>query len=221
MLPTDVDLVNLSAAIYDNTSKWDHFDKGDGDEICWALKKLDGCDVIVFRGSITAHDWIEDFTFFPVQSRIGTVHFGFYSGMERVHAEVSPMLTQQVMVTGHSLGSARADILCALMIVGNKPPIRRAVFGSPRVGMHDFARIVRGIPGDGYRNADAEGHDLVTDVPLHIRNSDLDFIHTKPLVDLPATRTGNVFERNSIFALHHIQIYQASVKAHFAKELVV
>lgn len=212
-LPSDRELVDLCAAIYDGTGSWDHLDSGPDDGIYWALKKLNGCDVVVLRGSITAHDWAEDFRAFPVVTRIGTVHAGFYAGMEKMHGEVTSMLTQPVMVTGHSLGAARADVLCALMVAGNKPPVRRAVFGEPRPGLADFAKFLSGVPGDGYRNGDVNGHDIVTDVPLQLPGS-FDFIHPKPLVDVTAPPTGDFFARHEPFAYHHVQLYQAAVAAH-------
>lgn len=207
MEPSDVDLVNICARIYQSTDGWDHYDSGPDDGIAWALKKLDGFDVVVFRGSITAHDWAEDFRAFPTITRVGTVHYGFYDGMEKMHMEVSSMLTQPVMVTGHSLGAARADILCALMVTGGKPPARRAVFGEPRPGMPDFAAFLKDVPGHGYRNADAHGHDYVTDVPPQMFGG-LSFTHPKPLVDVSASPTGV-----GPFRYHHIELYRAAMMA--------
>jgi hypothetical protein len=205
--PSDRELVDLCAQLYAGTVTWDHLDTGPDDSIYWALKKLDGFDVVVFRGSITAHDWIEDFRAFPTITRIGLVHFGFYDGMEKMHMEVSSMVTQPVMVTGHSLGAARADILCALMVAGGKPPARRAVFGEPRPGMPNFAAFLKDVPGHGYRNADANGHDYVTDVPPQLFGG-LYFMHPTPPVDVTASPTGV-----GPFRYHHVELYQAAMAA--------
>ena len=40
--PTDIDLVNLCAAIYQDGSAWDYLDQGRDDGVYWALKRLDG-----------------------------------------------------------------------------------------------------------------------------------------------------------------------------------
>lgn len=217
MLPSDVDLVNLCAEIYQEGGSWDYLDKGEDDNIYWALKKYDGCDVIVLRGSITAHDWYEDLRAVPIKTRIGTVHEGFYDGMEHMWSDVVSMLTQPVMVTGHSLAAARADILTAIMVVDKKPPIRRVVFGEPRPGLSDLAKFVCEVDGPTYRNGDAHGYDRVCDVPFKLFGP-FDFVHPKPHMQVTALPTGNVFQREGLFAFHHVQLYQAAVAAHFAKE---
>jgi hypothetical protein len=211
--PIDQLCVNLCAQLYDGSGTWDHLDDGADDGVYWALKRVMGMyDIVVLRGSITAHDWVEDFRAFPVKTRFGSVHLGFYEGMEWMWKELAAMSTNPVVVTGHSLGAARADILCALMVDERKPPIHRAVFGEPRPGLQDFADFIKDVPGNGYRNADASGHDIVTDVPLNLTGN-LSFIHPKPLVDVTASPTGSFFETHSPFAYHHIQLYEAALAA--------
>src|ERR1700688_4527599 len=84
---TDAALASLCGLIYSPTAvigDWDHIDLGADDGIYWAIKKLDGYDVIVFRGSITLQDWIDDLRAAPIPTRIGHVHAGFYVDMEKV-----------------------------------------------------------------------------------------------------------------------------------------
>lgn len=213
MIPTDIDLVNLCAAIYQPDTIWDHFDAGHDDGVYWAVKQYPECDVVVFRGSITAHDWYEDFRAFPIQSRIGTVHHGFFDGMEKMWGELRAMLTgAPVAVIGHSLGAARADMLCGLMLADGDPPARRAVFGEPRPGYLDFCRPVAKIPGASYCNRDTRGHDRVTDVPLTLPHQ-FDFARPTPLVMVSASPTF-VERADPLFDYHHIQLYQAAVAAH-------
>jgi Lipase (class 3) len=212
---TDLECVSLCASIYNDgcapVVTWDYFDSGTDDEVCWALKKCDGYDVVVFRGSIVLNDWRLDLMAMPVLTRIGTVHRGFHVGMEKMWGELRPMLTQPVMVTGHSLGAARADILCALMVADGMPPARRAVFGEPRPGLADFAKFLKDVPGDGYRNGDAHGHDPVTDVPLTL-DGEFDFINPKPLVGV--TASPSLIDRiDPLFDYHHIQLYMAALAA--------
>ena len=218
-LPTDVDLVNLSAAIYQDGGQWDYFDAGeDSDEICVAIKKLDGYDVIVFRGSIALHDWYEDLKAVPISTKMGTVHTGFYADMDQAWAELKPHITQPTLVTGHSLGAARADILCGLMLLDGQPPVRRVVFGEPKPGLPDFANFIAKIPSDSYRNGNARNHDLVTDVPLKLLPP-FNFIHPKKLVLVDEEPTGSMFERMGLFSYHHIELYVAAVTA-YHKEVV-
>lgn len=220
MLPTDADLVNLCSLIYSPTAvtgDWDYLDLGPDDGICLALKKLDGCDVIVFRGSITVRDWVDDIMVLPIGSIgplktvMGNVHAGFYAGMPKVWAELKPLITQPVVVTGHSLGASRADILCGLMIADGTPPVLRVVFGEPKPGLMDFAAYIAKVPGRSYRNGNDRDHDVVTDVPMLF--PPLQFVHPTPIVVVTAAPTGDLFSRYGLFSWHHIQLYQAAITA--------
>lgn len=216
--PSDVDLVNLSAEIYTNTSGWDYLDHGLDDGIFWALRKLDGCDVIVFRGSIVALDWWRDLRAIPLETRnIGTVHAGFHAGMEKMWSEAKTMLTQPVYVTGHSLGAARALILTGLMAADKCPPARVAVFGSPRPGDSDFAAKIRDVPKVLYRNGDNYGHDRVCDVPLPLFGK-FNFCDPEILTPVSAPPPNEWIERFGLFSFHHISLYATAVAAKFAKE---
>jgi lipase (class 3) len=130
------------------------------------VKRLDGFDVVVLRGSVTLQDWLRDAQALAMPSRIGHVHSGFYAGMEHMWTDLKAMLSQPAIVTGHSLGAARAAVLTALMTVDGVPPVARVVFGEPKPGLLDFAKLITGIPGRSYRNGDSTHHDLITDVPL-------------------------------------------------------
>lgn len=217
MPPSDVDLVNLSAAIYDATTRWDHFDPGFDDEICWSVRDYPDCQVVTFRGSIVLHDWYEDIRAFPVATRIGDVHQGFYADMEKMWGEFRVMVKKPVMITGHSLGAARADILAGLMLADGFMPARLTVFGEPKPGMPDFGRLISQIPGRSFRNGDANHVDLVTKVPLTIEPFDV-FVHRKPLIDVSAIPTGGMIERDGLFSFHHIELYVAAVAAYCQQE---
>jgi surfactin synthase thioesterase subunit len=45
--------------------------------------------------------------------------------MEHVWSEARPPISQPVIVTGHSLGAARADVICRLMVPDGAPPAER------------------------------------------------------------------------------------------------
>jgi len=83
VMPSDAAIVALCAEIYRPTAvagAFDYYDAGMDDGICWAVKRHDGFDVVVFRGSVTRQDWLRDIQVVAMPSRIGHVHSGFYSG---------------------------------------------------------------------------------------------------------------------------------------------
>jgi hypothetical protein len=210
-------IAKFNGLIYSPTAvvgDWDHIDLGAGDGIYWGLKKLDGYDVIAIRGSITLQDWIDDLRALPIPTRIGHVHAGFYTGMENLWSELKPMLTQPVIITGHSLGAARASVLCGLMKADGVIPARRVVFGEPKPGLLDFAKFIEGM-GPSYRNGDATHHDYVTDVPLTM--PPLQFVHSDPVTIITDRPTGNIFATMGIFAWHHWPLYQIATDLLFPK----
>lgn len=212
MMSTDAELAGFCGAIYQPSAPlagFDHYDAGMDDGVCWGLKKLIGCDVLIFRGSLTLTDWLDDFRALAVPSRIGHVHRGFYAGMERVAIEAKPMLSQPVIVTGHSLGAARAAIMTAIMVVDGLAPIARVVFGEPKPGLMDLAAIVGKIPARSYRNGDALHHDLVTDVPFSF--PPLQYVHPTPIVPVCCRPRGDEFEAMGVFAWHHIELYETAL----------
>lgn len=215
LLPSDVDLVELASAIYSPQINgfWETLDVGEDDGIYWALRRVDGYDIVVFRGSITAHDWIEDIRAVPYPTRIGTVHEGFYAGMEHCWSDIKKLLRGPVCVTGHSLGAARADILAGLMTVDGVAPVKLSVFGEPKPGFSDFGNIISAIPGTSYRNGNATFRDIVTEVPITLRPFDA-FVHRKKLVDVDAEPMPNTLDDLSLFAFHHIELYVAGVTAY-------
>jgi hypothetical protein len=212
MTPTASDLVKLCAQIYHPNaavSGFDHLDAGMDDGVCWALKRLEGCDVVVFRGSVTLQDWVRDVRALAVPSRIGHVHTGFYAGMEQMWRDCEPLISQPVAVTGHSLGAARADVLAAMMTADGNPPVLRIVFGEPKPGLIDFTSPIATIPGGSYRNGDELHHDLVTDVPFTFPPEE----YVRPTPIIPVCATPPADDRWGPFSWHHITLYQAAIAA--------
>lgn len=218
MIPTDAEIAALCAAIYMPTAliDFDHFDTGEDDGICWAIKNLPGFDVVVFRGSVTRLDWDRDSRALGQRTRVGQVHSGFWAGMEHVWSDLRPLMMQPAIITGHSLGAARAAVLTALMIADKVPPVSRVVFGEPKPGMLDFARIVETVPGRCYRNGDDLHHDLVTDLPLSF--PPLQYVHPTPIIPVCAPPVGALFERLGIFAWHHMPLYAAALVTYLAAQ---
>jgi hypothetical protein len=215
--PSDALLASFCGLIYSATgpiADWDHYDPGLDDGVCWALKQLSGYDVVAFRGSTTFQDWVRDFRAQPVETRIGTVHFGFHQGMERVWREVRPLLSNPAIITGHSLGAGRAAIMTGLMVKDDVPPAARVVFGEPKPGYADLAKLISAVPGRSYRNGDATHHDLVTDVPFTF--PPFEYTHPTPIIPVCAEPPAN--DRWGAFSYHHIELYEAALAALATKE---
>ncbi len=217
MIPNDAEIAALCAGLYRYNGEpavvFDRIDEGEDDGICWALKHLPDHDVVVFRGSVTSLDWARDLFAIPVPTRVGSVHAGFFAGMEHMWRDLRPLLRQPVIVTGHSLGAARATILTALMVADGIRPVRRVVLGEPRAGFKDLAEIVKQIDGASYCNSFGSHHDLVCDVPIPF--PDIPFTHPTPLVRVSAPPLSG--DRWGLFAYHHIELYVAALRGQ-AKE---
>ena len=211
MIPSDALIASYCGMIYSPLAllKFDHFDAGEDDGVCWALKRLPGFDVVVLRGSVTGLDWIRDLRAMASRTRIGHVHVGFFTGMEHVWGDLRPLISQPCIVTGHSLGAARAAILTALMTADGVPPVARVVFGEPKPGMIDLAEVIRDVPGRSYRNGDEVHHDLVTDVPFSF--PPLQYVHPTPIIPVFCKPHQDEFAANGVFAWHHWDLYETAI----------
>jgi hypothetical protein len=211
MTTTDRDVAALCSAIYARPDVspvvWDHFDAGADDGVCWGLKRIGAVAVIVHRGSVVLEDWLRDLDAVSVDTSIGTVHAGFFAGMQKMWSEVKELLVdgEAAVVAGHSLGAARADDLAGLMVRDGRPPIARVVFGEPKPGFLDLARLIEKVPGRSYRNGDQKHHDLVTDVPFSF--PPLQYVHPTPIIPVTARPPANSFASLGVFAWHHIDLY--------------
>ena len=212
MIPSDALCASLCEATYSPTAsieQWDHFDPGLIDGVCWGLKRIDGFDIIALRGSAIFQDWVRDLRAGPMLTRIGHVHEGFHQGMEQAWTDIRGVLKQPVIITGHSLGAARASILTALMIVDGTIPVARVVFGEPKPGFADHAKIVVSVPGRSYRNGDGIHHDLVTDVPFSF--PPLEYTRASPII--PVSDPPPADDQWGAFSYHHIQLYFGALSA--------
>lgn len=161
----DQTLADLCLASYDPGARWDWLLAA---PVFVAISRQPGCDVVVFRGSITLDDWIRDVAAVPELTghpTLGPVHAGFYRDMETTAAVIDDELRPdiEVAITGHSLGAARAAIYAGLSRIH---PARLVLFGAPRPGFQRLADALKEISATSYRNATAEGRDRVTDLPL-------------------------------------------------------
>ena len=216
---SDADIATLCCGIYDYPGAepvaWDHLDTGEKDDgVCWGVVKHSEADVIVLRGSTTLWDWVRDFSFVgdPLAHRdLGQVHYGFTFGVPEMWDEAKQIVGKNVIVAGHSLGAARADVLTALMVLDGNPPMATVVFGEPMPGYKSFCDIISPYPRRSYCNRDSNGHDSVTDVPF----ADFLFPYTRPspLIYVSASPDQNLRERWKCFAMHHMTLYVKALRS--------
>lgn len=149
-------LAQLCADLYQDDPadpKWAH--RWDMDGIVLGHAILEGEDVIVFRGSLTALDWLRDVEGWPTfHERLGFVHAGFIRFMDAILGATSAVLPGPVVIIGHSLGGARARDLAALRAINGLPVTQLVTFGSPKPGFANLSRIIQksGMIHASYRN---------------------------------------------------------------------
>ncbi|KAL7752760.1 hypothetical protein RI367_001762 [Sorochytrium milnesiophthora] len=140
--------------------------------------------VVVFRGTLTLVNWLNDLTFFKYEYAGGRpagfhnqsvkVHRGFWSSYDSIRANMLSSLTQAlranptytVMFTGHSLGAAVATLAAVDVMVKVNLPARQVkliTLGSPRVGSSAFVDMFSSLNITVDRIV--EENDLVPHVP--------------------------------------------------------
>lgn len=109
------------------------------------VSKLEKAIYVVFRGSMTITNWLDDFetlmTSYPLCPQC-SVHAGFYYSAQMVKNDVIAWIqdlqkqnpSYDVIVTGHSLGGALATLTAVNLHVNDIMNVRHISFGSPRVG---------------------------------------------------------------------------------------
>ena len=145
--------VQLSAAVYDKSTDWHHLWATD-DVVC-GHRRIGANDVLVFRGSVTAEDWMRDADALPVSDHeVGIVHKGFLAGMDDLLEQVQAIIKGPIILTGHSLGGARSRIAAAKMVVRHVPVAQVCVFGSPKPGYARLTQILQNskVLHSSYRN---------------------------------------------------------------------
>lgn len=155
-MPSYKDLAILSQRIYDATAEdWDHLFDSCG--VVVGVKSVEGVDVIAFRGSKTAEDWIDDIRIWPSWHKLlGFCHSGFIDGIDEVFQELAAKAGERVIFTGHSLGGARARLQAAHFIASGRKVEGVVVFGSPRPAFSKVKGILLGSGADlmSFRNCD-------------------------------------------------------------------
>src|SRR5438270_6715240 len=116
---------------------WDQAWAREGVQV--GLRHVGDTDVIAFRGSVDAQDWLRDFQGWPtLHPRLGYCHSGFLQGMDTVAEELGMAVAYQArpfILTGHSLGAARALLVAGLFVAQKKMlPSAVVTFGTPKPG---------------------------------------------------------------------------------------
>lgn len=170
-----------------------------------AMRRVPGYDVVVWRGSATAIDWLDDFDACPVDDpTLGWVHSGFLAGERAVSKAIDAVVEQQLIITGHSLGAAHSWLYAADRQAMGKAPTRIVVFGSPRPGYAKLASLLYPLAKASYKNR----YDPVTGVPL---TTDLfPFVEPAPFIQL--NEIPPIIDDWGVLADHHFQLYLAGVQ---------
>lgn len=173
-----------------------------------AVKRIDGIDYVMFRGSDSFLDWVEDFDDCAVpfpDPVLGDVHPGARLGVLAVKAKIDALVGEHVVFVGHSLGAMHAAIAAGYRVAAGKPVDAVIMFGEPRPGGAKLAAVLANTMIKSYRNADRNGHDLVTDVPRSLPPL-LPYQHVRdPLTDCSAApRADDIW---LAFRYHHFGLY--------------
>lgn len=147
---------------------WDHIIPVDG-AFC-AIKRIDGIDYVMFRGSLTFLDWVQDFKNMALPFAdpiLGPVHPGFREGVLLVKDLIDALVGDHIVVVGHSLGAGHAALYSGYRVAAGKPVDAIVMFGEPRAGSAQLSKILAAVPlVQSFRNANADGFDKITDVPF-------------------------------------------------------
>lgn len=134
------------------------------------------------------------------------VHSGFmdiYSQLRDDILETLGNTSQQICITGHSLGGAMAQLaLCDIANTLPEASINTVVFGCPRVGNQQFAHKINEAPQSKHFVMVTNTCDMVTDVPLAVQPT-LDPVGT-PLVYVHPGNTHNFTDNRGTWIQNHM-----------------
>lgn len=160
--------------------------------------EVNGIPHINFQGTLDAAEWINrDLDAIGRESfahpTFGLVHDGFMRGVIGVMTAIDVWLADNGLpaytLGGHSKGAGEAQLAAAELARRGHPPSALYLFEPPRAGTDRLQRYLKGIPTYATQTYNAEGNDLVTEVPtppwvnlvepLRLRVPDTDDVATK------------------------------------------
>lgn len=110
---------------------------------------LKGHAVILFRGTVSAADWLTNLNCTTSTTEAGlSVHDGFRQAFESMKGRISTFLNtvnrkssiKSIHCIGHSLGGALATLCASWIKNGQNKSTYLYTFGSPKVGLEAFAK---------------------------------------------------------------------------------
>jgi pimeloyl-ACP methyl ester carboxylesterase len=213
MTASDLDCANYCAACYSSPAQFDAVFSGAATEEVWVgVKSLDDCCVVAFRGSVSFLDWQRDLDSIMIaDSYLGGVEQGFMEGMLDTFKKLSAVTLPDknpLIITGHSLGAARALIYAAMM-AGVRKVANVVTFGSPRPGAEKLKYLLSGVTINSYRNR----HDPVTNVPFDFPG--MPYVHPRDLIAVDAPP--RLPDSWGLLADHHIALYVQAMQLQEAK----
>lgn len=133
---THKDLAQLQQNIYSNTGQWTQlYEETSQNPIHWAYLDTPTYRIVVFRGSQVLCDFAHDAEAMLVPTAYGLLDRGFYTGMADVMVTVLGLKPLPLVLTGHSLGAARACNASAMATKAGATVVARVTWGEPRVGL--------------------------------------------------------------------------------------
>lgn len=202
---TDFDAALLCYSSYFAPMDFDSYETGEKtDGVRYGVKNYADCVAVVFQGSTSLLDWERDFQADMIDDEeIGQVHRGFVFGMTKVLAEFLPLVNVPgaprlpIVVTGHSLGAARALIFGAILQLTGHYDVTIIAFESPRPGGDRLTEIISKMKVRSYRN----GSDPITQLPRAFPH--MPYQQPSDLIRIKCERvTGDC---SVVFGDHHIQ----------------
>lgn len=188
-------IVNLAQATYCvDTFEWDCYTcissfqlsniiENRGVKLLLGFDDITGYIFIAFRGSSNIENWIQNLKFQQISPWNNTIMVdkGFYEDYEFIKEalfdslyEISKLYnTTNIVITGHSLGSALSTIVSYEIIKYYDYSIKYLItYGSPRVGNKDFANdfsnIIKKYDINSYRITHA--NDMIPHLPQTFMN---------------------------------------------------
>ncbi len=203
---SDYECARNCQLLYNNVEAFDRIIEVSG--VFAGLQIFPECNLLVFRGSSNFLDWQRDFLAFQTDDpAVGPVELGFSIGLR----DILPFIPKgaPLVVTGHSLGAARALIFAGIAAGEHAEIAKVTVFGSPRPGAQKLARILSCIPVFSYRNR----HDQVTNVPFDLP----DFSYTHPAKLIPVDAAPSFPNAWGLLADHHMELYLEAMHREYNK----
>lgn len=118
--------------------------------------------IVSFRGTNNAKEWLLNASAVPYRYRKAWVHFGFMAHFRSIWGEMKGRMRRdkKILLTGHSLGGANAELACLWLYHEGFPDVRMITFGKPNV----FTRW--GSPRIVYKRISVvHGSDIVARIP--------------------------------------------------------